>query len=123
MSETKLSIIKVGNYSQSTSADPQDCKVCHDAKWGTVIIDGVCAECLLAELSRYKAMVEWIPVTTRLPELPNWVTVWNENNPKDQPYPGYCACGVWYDDDGCEISKHMLPTHWLPLPPSPESEK
>jgi len=114
MSETKLRIIKVGSYSQSKSADPQDCKVCHDAKWGTVIIEGVCTECLLAELSKYK----WIPVETRLPENNDDVVCLLY----DQCAVGYWSGKTWLDNDDHQ-KFCMQVTHWLPLPPPPEREK
>jgi hypothetical protein len=58
----------------------------------------------------------WIPVSERLPEdgKPVWVcTIWNEQ------HSGFLIDGVWgglfRDFREGEI------THWLPLPPNPES--
>ena len=43
MEESKI-IKRVGNYSTS-QASPGDCVKCHKAKFGTMIIDGVCLDC------------------------------------------------------------------------------
>ena len=43
MEETRT-IKRVGNYSTS-QADQEDCKHCHNADYGTVIIDGLCLAC------------------------------------------------------------------------------
>ena len=37
---------RVGNYS-TAQAEPEDCKVCGDAKYATVLIDDTCLDCLL----------------------------------------------------------------------------
>lgn len=44
MEETR-SIGFVGRYSFK-QLSPEDCKKCKDAKWATVIIDGLCLDCL-----------------------------------------------------------------------------
>lgn len=41
--ETRI-ITRVGNYS-TAQASPEDCKRCHNAKYGTVIINDLCLNC------------------------------------------------------------------------------
>jgi len=53
--ETRV-IKRVGNYSTS-QAYITDCTVCKNAKFGTVIIDGVCLDCLLMNPNRYSIVV------------------------------------------------------------------
>jgi len=36
----------VGMFSNDYSGTPSDCVQCHDAKWGSILINGVCGECL-----------------------------------------------------------------------------
>lgn len=50
MEETRV-IQRVGSYSTG-QAERNDCKKCRDAVWGTVIIDGLCLDCLLAVQKR-----------------------------------------------------------------------
>lgn len=47
MEENRV-IKRVGGYS-TMQAEPEECYKCKDAKFGTVIIDGLCLDCLLAE--------------------------------------------------------------------------
>ena len=46
MSEETRIIKRVGNYSTS-QATTEDCIQCSNAKFGTIIIDGLCLDCLL----------------------------------------------------------------------------
>ena len=48
--ETSKTIKRVGNYSMMI-VEPDACIACHDALWGTVIIDNVCLECSLKEIT------------------------------------------------------------------------
>jgi len=48
MSEETRIITRVGNYSIGQSY-PEDCIKCHNAKYATVIIDGLCLDCYLEE--------------------------------------------------------------------------
>jgi len=43
--ESRLSIKIVGNYMYK-QGEPFDCKLCHNADWGDVIIDNICGKCL-----------------------------------------------------------------------------
>lgn len=45
MEETRI-IKHVGNYSYS-QATPEDCEICHNAKYGTVLIDKLCLDCYI----------------------------------------------------------------------------
>ena len=45
MEETRI-IKRVGNYSTS-QANPEDCNICHNAKWATILINNVCLDCYL----------------------------------------------------------------------------
>lgn len=58
MSESELSIKVVGNYRHS-QAEPTDCAKCHNAKWGSVLIDGICAECLTSGRYIVDKLIEW----------------------------------------------------------------
>ena len=42
--ESTLDIKIVGHYSMN-QCEPADCMVCNDAPFGSVLIDGICAEC------------------------------------------------------------------------------
>jgi len=42
--EEKRNIRMVGHYS-FRQVEPEACEICHNAKYGTVLIDGVCLEC------------------------------------------------------------------------------
>ena len=71
---------------------------------------------LTARIAELEEKQRWIPVSERLPEdgKPVWVcTIWNEQ------HSGFLIDGVWVglfrDFREGEI------THWLPLPPNPES--
>lgn len=44
--ENKIIFKRVGRYSMG-QANPEDCKSCHNAKWATVLANGVCLDCLL----------------------------------------------------------------------------
>ena len=44
--ETTLSIRTVGNYTHQ-QVGPEACSICGDAEYGDVIINGVCADCIL----------------------------------------------------------------------------
>jgi len=48
--ETRKIIKRVGNYSMSV-VEPDACNICNDALWGTVIIDDICVECRIKELT------------------------------------------------------------------------
>jgi len=50
MSETRKTIKRVGHYNMSV-VEPAACSICHDALWGTVIIDYICVECRLREVT------------------------------------------------------------------------
>ncbi|MFA5753451.1 MAG: DUF551 domain-containing protein [Bacteroidales bacterium] len=74
------------------------------------------AEDYKARIAELEEKQRWIPVSKRLPEdgKPVWVcTIWNEQ------HSGFLIDGVWgglfRDFREGEI------THWLPLPPNPES--
>ncbi|MBT9166742.1 MAG: hypothetical protein DDT19_00066 [Syntrophomonadaceae bacterium] len=43
--EEERSIRVVGNY-RFPQAEPEDCKVCHSAKWATVLVNGICLDCI-----------------------------------------------------------------------------
>ena len=66
-----------------------------------------------------KSKPKWIPVTERLPEANDEVLVYLF---KSQPYI------AWVDEEGrwetnnFYVDHDYLPTHWMPLPESPESE-
>lgn len=44
--ETKLKVRVVGYYTVNI-ADPKDCKRCHNANYGDVMVDDICGQCLL----------------------------------------------------------------------------
>ena len=44
--ETKLKIRVVGSYTINV-ADQEDCKRCHNANYGDVIVEDICGKCLL----------------------------------------------------------------------------
>jgi|SRR3990167_1511642 len=48
--ETRKTIKRVGNYSMSV-VEPNACNICNDALWGTVIIDDICMECRIREIT------------------------------------------------------------------------
>ena len=58
MEETRI-IKRVGNYSY-TEAYPEDCKVCHNAKYATVLIDGVCLDCLIKKSITIEKILETV---------------------------------------------------------------
>ena len=45
MTETTKSIERVGAYS-TLQCTPEDCTICKDAMYATMIVDGICLECL-----------------------------------------------------------------------------
>ena len=45
MEETRI-IKRVGYYT-TQQAKPEDCKQCHKAIWGTIIVDDICLDCLI----------------------------------------------------------------------------
>ena len=47
--ETELRHQIVGNYRHPTAL-PNECKRCHNARWGSTLINGICAECLFRQL-------------------------------------------------------------------------
>jgi hypothetical protein len=69
MSDTQLKISQVGSYTV-TSADTEhgeNCTVCNNALWGTMLVDGICLECTQSALTeaqeenkRYKLALEEI---------------------------------------------------------------
>ena len=71
-------------------------------------------------------MSQWISVEDRLPEKRNDVLMYFDS--------GNMAVGFWHDqdehitfwhayiDDGFYIDCDCIPTHWMPLPESPEIE-
>ena len=48
MAETKLNFRMVGSYTGPQAVEPSYCTKCHNALWGTIIINGICAECLMS---------------------------------------------------------------------------
>jgi hypothetical protein len=61
----------------------------------------------------------WIPVSERLPELPNWVIAYNPISNSGDPCPAFYRDGKWYFELGEEWDMNK-PTHWRPLPAPPE---
>lgn len=51
--ETQLKIRRVGNYSTITGAQ-SECKKCHNADYGDVLIEDICGRCLLADLAQLR---------------------------------------------------------------------
>ena len=49
--EEKRNIQMVGHYSFK-QVEPTDCEICHNAKYGTVLIDGACLDCYEKELKQ-----------------------------------------------------------------------
>ena len=43
--ETTLSIKTVGNY-RYPQGEVTDCKICNNADWGDIVINGICGKCL-----------------------------------------------------------------------------
>jgi len=68
-------------------------------------------------IARLKAERRWIPVSERLPELPNWVIALTNYN---EVFPATFIDDKWYDDVQDELI-HTEVTRWMPLPP-PEEE-
>lgn len=54
--ETRI-IERVGGYSTTSGKDSRDCMECHNAKMGTVLVSGVCLDCLDI-LSTRKVQIE-----------------------------------------------------------------
>lgn len=52
MEETRI-IKRVGNYS-TFQAKPNDCIICNNAKYATVIIDDICLDCTLKDLQHHE---------------------------------------------------------------------
>ena len=74
------------------------------------------AEDYKARIAELEEKQRWIPVSERLPEdgKPVWVcTIWNEQHSGN--LTDDCWTGLFRDFREGEI------THWLPLPPNPES--
>lgn len=63
MDEESRIIKRVGYYSTS-QVDPGDCKRCHNATWGTILIDNICLDCFIlkteeaAVIERFRIMCE-----------------------------------------------------------------
>ena len=71
MEETR-NIKRVGNYSTS-QADTDDCEYCHNAKFATVIIDGLCLDCYLIEaIKQCKAAFATMGNNTRESHTRDW---------------------------------------------------
>ena len=71
---------------------------------------------LEAENARLKAERRWIPVSERLPEDGEVVWLWDGNN---------LGMGYYLVLSGCFMDRdtplrRIKPTHWMPLPESPE---
>lgn len=75
---------------------------------------------LIAEVKRLREERRWIPVSERLPEAYEDVLCTNQTD-KWVSLGDRASGGMWRDarDSDCEI----FPTHWMPLPKSPEGEK
>jgi hypothetical protein len=56
MEETRI-IERVGGYSTINGKNPGDCIICHNAKMGTILVDGICLDCLDI-LSTRKVQIE-----------------------------------------------------------------
>lgn len=72
-----------------------------------------------------RAQSRWIPVTERLPEMHEEVLVCNKYY--GETALGYSTVAVWDGSDwictwDMESRLHCI-THWMPLPPAPESQK
>ncbi len=99
-----------------------DCK--YAARADYLIANGV-----VISNSETTTMQQWIPVTERLPEHPeyDWVLVQVKMNPEDYygvPHIAELRNGVWYDEDDLPLEefRSVKVTHWMPLPQPPKGE-
>lgn len=67
-------------------------------------------------------MIEWIPVTERVPDEGQECLVYSQNT--DDDFGRFAARwhgGMWITNGGIRFNRvHM--SHWMPLPPLPEKK-
>jgi hypothetical protein len=71
------------------------------------------------DYERLRAMLSWIPVSERLPELDERVMVCNVPD-RWVSVGSRQLTGAYHHWDGDDYEELHTPTHWMPLPAPPE---